>query len=100
MVIHLDPITVDDPLTNKMREDTGKIIAGISGSLRFHDFRIVPGKERTNVLFDLVVPTGFVLPDGELVSLVTREINELYPTAVVKIDIDRDYSDLIGENEK
>ncbi len=100
LVIHLDPITVDDPLTNKMREDTGKIIAGISGSLRFHDFRIVPGKERTNVLFDLVVPTGFVLPDGELVSLVTREINELYPTAVVKIDIDRDYSDLIGENEK
>lgn len=97
LVIHLDPITLNDPKVNEMRDAIGSLVHGISPHLSFHDFRVVVGPTHTNVIFDLVVPTDFVLPDSELLSLLVREIKETYPTAVPKIKLDRDYTNFLEE---
>lgn len=97
LVIHLDPITLNDPKVNEMRDVIGTLLHGISPNLSFHDFRVVVGPTHTNVIFDLVVPTEFVLPDSELLSLVIREIKEVYPTAIPKIKLDRDYTNFLDE---
>lgn len=95
LVIHLDPISVDDPLTNKMHDITETAISEISGELRFHDFRIVEGKSRINLIFDLVVPTDFPTPDAELIAALGKKIKEKCPIAVLVVDIDRDFSNMI-----
>lgn len=56
MTIHMDPIEVDDHLTNNTKKLVNKIINSIDPSLHIHDFRIVSGESHTNLIFDLVVP--------------------------------------------
>lgn len=56
MTIHMDPIEVDDQLTNNTKKLVNKIINSIDPALHIHDFRIVSGESHTNLIFDLVVP--------------------------------------------
>ncbi|MGN0612814.1 MAG: cation diffusion facilitator family transporter [Porcipelethomonas sp.] len=56
MTIHMDPIEVDDELTNNAKALVIGIIHDIDDSLDLHDFRIVHGESHTNLIFDLVVP--------------------------------------------
>lgn len=56
MTIHMDPIEVDDQLTNNTKKLVNEIINSIDSSLHIHDFRIVSGESHTNLIFDLVVP--------------------------------------------
>lgn len=56
MTIHMDPIEVNDHLTNNTKKLVNKIINSIDPSLNIHDFRIVSGESHTNLIFDLVVP--------------------------------------------
>ena len=39
-----------------MKEKLSCIIAALDPELAFHDFRVVKGQERINLIFDLVVP--------------------------------------------
>ncbi len=100
LVIHLDPIVTNDPVVNEMRDYTASVISGIGHDVSFHDFRIVKGPTHTNVLFDVVVPVDYKLPDKELVNLISTEIRERYPDAYCVLHIDRDYSDFIGRDTK
>lgn len=97
LVIHMDPVTLDDPKLDAMHAEIETIIRQISPKLRHHDFRVVFGPTHDNILFDVVVPTGFPLPDGELVYLLSASIKRVYPTAVPKIRVDHDYADFLEE---
>ena len=97
LVIHMDPVTLDDPKLDAMHREIATVIRQISPSLRYHDFRVVFGPTHDNVLFDVVVPTGFVLPDEELVQLLVTSIKRIYPTAIPKIRVDHDYSNFLEE---
>ena len=97
LVIHMDPVTLNDPKLDAMHSEIATIIRQISPNLSYHDFRVVFGPTHDNVLFDVVVPTGFVLPDEELVQLLAASIKRLYPTAVPKIRVDHDYSNFLEE---
>ncbi len=97
LVIHMDPVTLNDPKLDAMHRTVGQIIADISPKMSYHDFRVVFGPTHDNVLFDVVVPTGFPLPDSELLHLLTASIKAAYPTAVPKIRIDHDYSNFLED---
>lgn len=97
LVIHLDPVTLNDPKIDAMKEQIATILYQISPKLSYHDFRVVFGPTHDNVLFDVVVPTGFVLPDEELERLITHSVKECYPSAVTKLRIDHDYSNFLDE---
>ena len=57
MVIHMDPINIDDPLTNELRTLTEAIVKEIDEDLSMHDFRIVPGETHTNMISMLSCPS-------------------------------------------
>ena len=97
LVIHMDPVTLDDPQLDAMHSEIAAIIRQISPRLSYHDFRVVFGPTHNNVLFDVVVPTGFALPDEELEQLLAASIKRIYPTAVPKIRVDHDYSNFLEE---
>ena len=97
LVIHMDPVTLHDPKIDAMKEQIATILHQISPKLSYHDFRVVFGPTHDTVLFDVVVPTGFVLPDEELERLIAHSVKERYPNAVSKLRIDHDYSNFLEE---
>lgn len=56
LVIHYDPIVTDDAEVNEVRQRVEAIVTEIDPRLSFHDFRMVRGREHSNVIFDLVLP--------------------------------------------
>lgn len=90
-VIHMDPISVNDPEVNALKAQVGEIINGIDAELRFHDFRIVKGPTHTNILFDVLVPYKFGLKDSELIERINVKVKELSPSYFIVVKVDHTY---------
>ena len=59
LVIHMDPIDINNAYVNALREQTDGVLRQIDGQLTMHDFRIVDGKHQINLIFDVVVPFSY-----------------------------------------
>ena len=90
-VIHMDPISVNDPEVNALKEQIHTIIKEIDDNLQFHDFRIVKGPTHTNLLFDVLVPYKFPIKDSELIIQIDRKVKELNPTYFIVVKVDHTY---------
>lgn len=90
-VIHMDPISVNDPETVRLKEQIHILITGINENLQFHDFRIVKGPTHTNLLFDVLVPYKFPIKDSELLVMIDRKVKELNPAYFIVVKIDHTY---------
>lgn len=89
--IHMDPVAVDDELTNKLKEIAVKAVAEIASEITIHDFRIVEGYTHTNLIFDAVLPHKFFMTEEEFKNTVSEKIKETEPTYNTVINIDRSY---------
>ena len=56
LVIHYDPVSVDDAELNEMREIVDALIRDIDPQLSMHDFRMTRSSRRSRLTFDLAVP--------------------------------------------
>lgn len=90
-VIHMDPICVDDELTNEMRGKVAKIIEEMEGNISFHDFRIVHGPTHTNLIFDVVVPFEYGMTDSEVVAYIREQVKKIDESCFVVIEVDKAY---------
>ena len=59
LVIHMDPVEVTNTRVSGFRDMVADVLAALDSRLQFHDFRIVDGTERVNLIFDLVVPRDY-----------------------------------------
>lgn len=87
-VVHMDPIETDNLQLQNMKKELIKKIKEYDSRLSIHDFRVVPGKENTNLIFDLVVPYGQKETPEQLVNqmdILVKEWNSQYH-AVVHVD--------------
>lgn len=89
--IHMDPIEVDDELTNQLREKTRRLIADIDASYTIHDFRIVSGPTHTNLIFDVVLPSNDHRDEKELKAIISQKVKEWNSTYFVVVNIDHSY---------
>lgn len=76
MVIHIDPINIDDPLTNELRNMIVEQLGLIHESLSMHDFRIVLGETHTNMIFDVVVPFDVHLNNQQILDQLAVLVRE------------------------
>ena len=88
--IHMDPV-VQDERTAALRTQVLDIARGIDPSLTVHDFRVTAGPIHTNLLFDVVVPYGFRLSDGEVRAALTAGIKALPDRYFPMIQVDHSY---------
>ena len=65
LVIHMDPVEMENKKVLKYRKQVGEIISRMDPEATFHDFRIVSGEKRVNVIFDLVVPASYTAEEKE-----------------------------------
>jgi cation diffusion facilitator family transporter len=92
MVIHMDPVDTTDPLTAELRarmESFAKTLAGVVG---IHDLRLVKGRVRKNIIFDVVLSPECKLPKEELTALFEAELRSVDPACFAVINFDADYS--------
>lgn len=89
-VIHMDPVCVNDEETNLLKEKVAKIIEGMEGNVKFHDFRMVHGPTHTNLIFDVAVPYDYVMADNEIVTYIREKIHELDENYNAVIDVDKE----------
>lgn len=93
MVIHMDPIKIDDPLTNELKALIGDILKDMNELLTMHDFRIVPGETHTNVIFDVVVPFQVKETNQELLDELIHRVREKKgKTYYLVVTFDRAYT--------
>ena len=70
LVIHHDPVAVNDAEWGRLRTMVEVLAAGIDERLSVHSFRLVRGRGMPRLVFDLAVPYGM---DQEAVRLQLRE---------------------------
>lgn len=88
-VIHMDPVEVNNAETNRLRAETKAILREIDERLTLHDFRVVAGPTHTNLVFDVVVPFEFPMPDEAVRKAVSERIHALEGNCYAVIDIDK-----------
>ena len=59
LVIHMDPIETHDQRVRQFHQMVQSVLEELDSRLKFHDFRVVYGKEHVNLIFDLVVPREY-----------------------------------------
>ena len=91
LVIHLDPVITNDEETLRLKDDVCEIVKNISKDISFHDFRIVRGETHSNILFDIVIPPSFDIPEKELVHKISGEIKKIDSNFYPVITVDKNY---------
>lgn len=87
--IHMDPIVTDDKEVLEMKEKVEEMVQSLDENFSMHDFRMVKGPTRTNLIFDVEVPRKTSLTDNEIMNRLKEQIHGLLGSkyfAVIQID--------------
>lgn len=87
LVIHMDPILINDPDTMFYRNQLEQAIQETKKPWSFHDFRIIKGKTHTNLVFDLLVPFDEACTKKEMTQMIMEHMHVNHPVYLV-MDID------------
>ena len=92
VIIHYDPIVTDNNEVGEAREYLAKQVKRLDPRLTIHDLRMVPGETHTNLIFDLVVPHGFEMPECRLKSEVQAMAQSKNPKWQCVITLENSYT--------
>ncbi|MCX7884587.1 MAG: cation diffusion facilitator family transporter [Caloramator sp.] len=93
LVIHMDPVNVDNQLINETKNEINNILKDFPDIISMHDFRIVGEGNYRNLLFDIVVSQNVKKEEEEiLVNSIKEKILHSHPNYNIKIHIDRNYN--------
>jgi len=59
LVIHMDPVTMNDERLDILKEVVNKVLFSFNSELSAHDYRLVDGHDQINFIFDLELPFDF-----------------------------------------
>ena len=88
-VIHMDPLKADDEETQSLRIQILEAVQEkIDSRIDIHDFRIVPGRSHTNIIFDAFVPFDLEKSEKELTEEIIKVVSGIDPEfhCILKID--------------
>lgn len=74
LVLHMDPVKVNDLETELYRAKVVEAIHQIDPKWGFHDFRIVSGPTHVNLVFDLVIPFEEKYTQEEIEEMLLKRI--------------------------
>lgn len=77
LVIHIDPILLNDELLTDIHDKLKPIIKGINKVLSFHELKVKNKNDKIIISFDLQVPYDFELSNEELYNLINKKLKEI-----------------------
>lgn len=86
---HMDPVEVDNPIRQQMQRLVEERIESFAEIESFHDLRVVPGKNRTRIIFDVVITPGKIYDREKIETELNRAVKEIDPSYEVIIDFDQ-----------
>ena len=92
VIIHYDPIVTENNEVGEAREYLAKQVKRLDPRLTIHDLRMVPGETHTNLIFDLVVPHGFEMPECRLKSEVQAMAQSKNPKWQCVVTLENSYT--------
>ena len=93
LVIHMDPIDVNNESVKKAKKGIIDAVKEIDENMSVHDFRMTPaGKTRTNLIFDVVVPSAVKISHEELNEIISEKAKKINPTYCCVITFDNDFT--------
>jgi cation diffusion facilitator family transporter len=99
LTVHMDPIYVNDPDTNKYKALVEEVLQEYPVKISMHDFRILSAPSYVNIIFDLVMPSNIDDANGQakIHDLILKKTNMAYgkPTYLV-INFDNAITDFLS----
>ena len=93
IVIHMDPICINDENLTRTKKAVAAKLLEWNEKITIHDFRMVLGENRTNLVFDIVIPHELShLPQSEIKTMVDMLVKEIDSRYFSVIQIDYDYT--------
>ncbi len=93
VVIHMDPIDTNDETVITTKQQITEALTVIDSNLTLHDFRMTPiSEKRTNLIFDVVVPSDLKLTHKQLQEKIEKMAQLINPTFMCVITFDNDYT--------
>ena len=86
--IHMDPVVVDDEKLKSYKEIMSEIVKEYDTDFTLHDFRVVEGVEKTNFIFDLVIPHKYKKGNNLILKEIQSTVWERYPNINLVITIE------------
>lgn len=104
VTIHFDPIVVDDPHANELRDFLTQTLRELEPRASLHDLRIVPGPTHTNVIFDCVVPGEYLnnkkYDGAALVTSLRNAVKQRWSDHFCVIRLEPNYAPDTAESEQ
>jgi divalent metal cation (Fe/Co/Zn/Cd) transporter len=91
LVVHMDPLETQDPLTKDLNGRIGEILDGLDGVIGYHDLRVVAGYTHSNIIFDIVISPECKLAESYIRAYVQEQLQLLDKTYYVVITFDKSY---------
>lgn len=77
LVIHYDPVVTNNPELERLYHLVTAILKVKDERMSIHDFRMVPGTEHTNLIFDITFPTELQGQENTIKSALEKALNDL-----------------------
>ncbi len=91
LVIHLDPLEVNEEKVNKTREMVTSVVKDVNPEYSVHDFRMVESPSHTNLIFDLVIPYGHKQSRQEIADIVADKVKKHNPMYCCVITVEHSF---------
>lgn len=91
LIIHMDPLVVDDERLTKFKKDAQLVLSSIDEGLSLHDFRIVDNSKLINLIFDVDIPPELEITDEELLKKLSEKLKKINHKYHPVVTIDRNY---------
>jgi len=85
LVIHHDPLVVNDPDLNRMHKSVEQVLKQISPELKTHDFRMCKTPTHINLIFDVSLPMDFIGQEKRIQNRIEQALSLKENTAVYTI---------------
>jgi len=90
-IIHMDPIDMDNPRLDSLKDLAKTIAHSLDDRITIHDVRMVPGDTHTNLIFDLVRPFDCKLSEDDLKRILGEIIHKEEPDVYCVITVDQPF---------
>lgn len=91
LVIHYDPVTLDDPRVGELRALVQQAAEAIHPRMSIHDLRFVCGSRQTKVVFDCVVPYDLTMSGREIRKRIDQAVRDKYPECFCVITLEHGF---------
>lgn len=92
LVVHMDPIATHDQEVTRVRQMIAAAVKELDERLTIHDFRMVRGEARTNLIFDVVLTCGHSWDTKQLTEEIEQRAKRIDPAYACVITYDVDLS--------